>query len=426
MASKQSEQHGENLKSWLDSWVASGTLPGAVLGIYDSSGKEIFHHCVDNSSFSFVNPSLKNVYDRDSIFRIYSMTKPVTTVAALILMERGVLSLDDPVSKWIPCFSKTKVFEGGTVDAPLLAECIQPLSIRHLMSQTSGITYGIFANHPSDQILRAKVGADSANWYCHTSLSELCEHIAETPLCFQPGTKFLYGLNTDVLGHVVEKASGGTLQEFFFKEIFEPLGMVDTDFYVPEAKLHRLVKCFEVGGGHHYKESTSIERNRHEVRALQGGGGGLVSTLGDFTKFALCLLNKGEYEDRTGSGKKHIISEATLSLMTTNQLPGNANLVDVSFDSGAGFTEMVGDGLAFGLGVSLLTEPSKVRGGELSDVGEYGWGGVASTVFLVNPASKTTTVFLTQVIPSSAYPFRTQLRWMVNRFVKSTQAGAQA
>jgi CubicO group peptidase (beta-lactamase class C family) len=281
----------EHVKSWMNSWIVGGSFPGALMGVYNKSGEELFYHEVDQSILKIGEPK---TYNRDSIFRIYSNTKPVTTVAALILMERGLLSLHDPISKFIPSFEHTKVFVSGTASEPVLEDLKTPLTIHHLMTHTSGIPYGIFSNSVSDQSIRDKVGDDWKVWFMNTELEVLCDAIAKSPLVFQPGTSFLYGLNTDILGRVIEVVSGLKLDEFFLKEIFTPLSMVDTGFFVPADKLHRLVECYDyVPVSHSYKPSVNAERQRDVKHTINSGGGGLVSTLGDYARFSRCLLNKG-------------------------------------------------------------------------------------------------------------------------------------
>jgi len=226
--------HALALSLWLESWVESNVIPGAVLGLYNSNGEEIFYHECEHLSkeeenqqssqfsedASKVQKSKK--FTKDSIFRIYSMTKPITAVAASILMERGLLSLDDEVSKYIPSFAQLSVLVGGTLDKPLLEPLKKPMTIYHLLTHTSGISYGIFSNSIFDQLLRRHIGENSSSiWFRDVPLSELCDKIAQTPLCFHPGDHFLYGLSSDVLGYIIEVISGKSLQSFFFEEIFE-------------------------------------------------------------------------------------------------------------------------------------------------------------------------------------------------------------
>lgn len=385
----------ELLDTWLQTWVEANTIPGAALGIFDANGNELYYGATG--------------YSRDSIYRIYSMTKPIVTVAAMILVERGQLSVDDELSKYIPSFKDIKVVTGGTAENPVLECPKRPITIKHLLTHTSGITYGIFGNSLSDQILNNLVGLESkAKWYSDLTTAELSEYCAKTPLAFHPGEHFLYGLNTDILGRVIEIISGTTLDVFLKSEIFDPLDMSDTSFQVSPEKAHRLVDLFELQPGLKYRSSTNPEADRLHNRVLLSGGGGLVSTMSDYSKFSCCLLNGGVYKDR------RIISEDTLREITSNQLPGGEELAEVSFDSS--FTETTGGGVGFGYGVSVIVHPAGVQGGRLSSVGEYAWGGVAGTYFFNDPCRKLSVIYMTQLVASAKiYPIRQQLRF-ISRF----------
>lgn len=236
--------HWDGLKFWLKGWVECGSLPGAALGIFDHHGDELFYH--DDSSHH-----LKQRYERQTLYRIYSMTKPITTLAILILMEREVLTLEDELGQWIPAFHQypMHVLKGGSLEEPLLEPLQQPLRLIHLLTQTSGIAYGIFGNNLGDQFLKYHAGEHWKTWYSQLTLEQLSEVVAKSPLLFQPGTAFHYGLSTDILGYVVERASGKTLDKFFMEEIFHPLGMKETFFQVPAELAHRLADCYEVAPG---------------------------------------------------------------------------------------------------------------------------------------------------------------------------------
>lgn len=393
------ESKANHLKTWLQSWVESESIPGGILGIFDKEGKELFY----SASSKFGQPNEE--YRRDTIFRIYSMTKPITSIAALILIERNVISIDDEVSKYIPSFQNATVYVSGPAENPVTEPLKKPLTIFNLLTHTSGFTYGFFGNNVCDQILKNNVGEDYKSWFHNTPIDVLCDKIAESPLCFQPGTHFHYGLSTDVLGRIIEIASGVSLADFFQKEIFIPLGMLDTGFKVPTEKLNRLAEIYELAPGQGYKPSLNEERDRAHDPVFYAGGGGLVSTLDDYAKFACCLLRKGKYSNG------QLISEDLIEKMTTNLFPDEKELVDMSYDQG--FSEVFGPGFGFGLGVSILTDPSRAKGGCLSGKGEYGWGGVAATSFLNDPEKGITAIFLTQLIAGAAvYPVRAQIRWL--------------
>jgi CubicO group peptidase (beta-lactamase class C family) len=272
--------------------------------------------------------------------------------------------------------------------------------------------YGFFGNNIADQIVR-RSNDDHKQWFRFTELDEVCEIVAKTPLLFQPGTKFHYGLNTDILARVIELISGMTIAQFFEKEIFVPLGMVDTFFTVPIDKLHRLAEIFEVCAGQSYTLSTNRERDRSKDPVLFSGGGGLVSTLDDYSKFSCMLLNNGSY------GGIQLLQPNTVQLMTSNQLLNDGDLSKMSFESS--FSEVIGAGYGFGFGVSVLLDPTVGKGCALSGKGEYGWGGVAGLNFHNDPVNNVSMVFLASLIPGAAvYPIRPQFKYLAHRMLLQT------
>ena len=225
------------------------------------------------------------------------------------------------------------------------------------------------------------------------------------------GSRWLYGLNTDILGHIVELLSGMPLSEFFQKEIFEPLHMTNTGFVVDAENQALLSHCYEVTSGHQLKVSTAAERDRSKIKPMLSGGGGLVSTIDDYSKFAKMLAQEGRFLD--GDGKqKQLLSAASVRAMRTNHLPEGVDLASYGFDKG--FSETVGAGYGFGYGMSTVKDPALVAGGALSPVSEFGWGGIASTAFFVDPVNDIVMVFMTQLIPSKAYPVRAHLKWLTH------------
>jgi CubicO group peptidase (beta-lactamase class C family) len=366
-----SQQKKLSIQEWMSSYVESDCFPGILAGIYNENSEEIFFHSV----------SKDNKYQKDSLFRIYSMTKPITVVAFLILMERGLINLEDEVSKFIPSFKETQVLTGGTIDNYTTEPCQTPLTVRHLLTHTGGISYAIFGNTLNDQLLRKNIGEDVKNWFKYTTLEDLVDGIAKSHLSFQPGTKFHYSLSIDVIGRIIEILSEMPLDEFFEKEIFEPLGMNDTSFQVSSDQLDRLVECYEVSLGHNYKVSESAERDRAHKPILLAGGGGLVSTITDYSKFACCLLNKG----RISGSDNRLLKEETVNLMSSNHLPNGSNIHDMSYDQG--FSETLGRGFGFGLGVSVVINHDAVKGGSNGSEGEYGWGGVGKIFTLLSSLS---------------------------------------
>lgn len=331
------------------------------------------------------------------------MTKPICVVAALILMERGQLSLDDPVSKWIPAFANGQVFVSGDENNPVTEPVDRDMSVRDLMTHTSGLSYGIFGNSPVDKMMQKNVGKDCVNFYRNTTLEDLSTASGNTPLSFQPGTKWQYGLSIDVLGRVIEVVSGSKLDQFFYSEIFQPLQMNDTSFFVKAKDMSSLVDCYDYKTTSGYELSRIPERDRSVLPPFLSGGGGLVSTIMDYSRFVRSLLT---------DSSTSLLRPETIKLMHTNLLPDGKTIQEVGVD---GFSEISGPGVGFGLGVSVITDPSVVPGGKLSNIGEFGWGGLASTWFFIDPVKNLSCIFFSQVIPSTKVSNRTQLRWLAHR-----------
>lgn len=402
-AKKQTSKF-DKIKCWLDTWVNSGAFPHAIVSVHHKGNEVFFHAASGSGTASQVN--------RDTIFRIYSMTKPITGLGIIILMERGLLAVDDFVEKYLVEFSGQPVYASGDAESIKSVPLSEKLRIHHLLTHTSGITYALFGNHPCDTLIRQAVPNDDfRNLFCNTNLEDLSKYVASVPLCFQPGTKFHYGLSTDILGLIIEKVSGKSLDEFFKSEIFEPLGMQDTSFVIPPEKAHRLAECYEATSSFGVKVSTGVERNRLEPRPLLSGGGGLVSTIDDYALFAKFLLKKG----LTENGRR-LVRSSSIEKMTTNHLPPGEDLGSFAFDKS--FSEAYGNGIGFGYCMSVVTNPSIAAGAGLSGVGEFGWGGVASTFFFIDPVNDLISILMTQLIPSSKYPIRQQLRWLAHWLVR--------
>ena len=339
----------------------------------------------------------------DTIFRIYSMTKPITSVAALMLWEEGAFELKDPVSRFIPSFGEARVWRNGSFVNYQTDPVVEPMAIWHLLTHTSGLTYGFVANHPVDELYRragfewgTPPGAD---------LAAVCDRLAALPLLFQPGAEWSYSHATDVLGRVVEVVSGLPLDRFFAERIFAPLGMVDSGFVVPEAQRDRLAALYTPTPGTRVAMRVDTMGNRAlEPPVCLSGGGGLVSTAADYHRFALMLAGGGELDG------VRLLGPRTIRYMASNHLPGG---VDLTTFGRPLFSETTFDGVGFGLGVSVTLDPVKAK--VPGSVGDYGWGGAASTAFWVDPVNELTAVFLTQLLPSSAYPIRSQLKQLVHQ-----------
>jgi CubicO group peptidase (beta-lactamase class C family) len=339
----------------------------------------------------------------DTLFRIYSMTKPVTSVAAMMLYEEGAFELTDPVYRSIPSFRDAQVYRSGSSINPTLEPASEPVRIWHLLTHTAGLTYGFHHAHPVDAMYRAAgfewgtpPGAD---------LTACCDAWAGLPLLFQPGREWNYGVASDVLGRVVEVASGQSLDEFFRERIFEPLGMADTGFAVGDADRDRLAALYvPQPGTRQVVRLDAIGPVASERPTLLSGGAGLVSTAYDYLRFADMLRRGGELDG------VRLLSPRTVRFMASNHLPGGVDLEEFGRPL---FAETTFDGVGFGLGFSVVTD--RVKNRVLSSDGEFGWGGAASTAFWVDPVEDVTVVFLTQLLPSTTHPIRSQLKALVTQ-----------
>lgn len=338
-------------------------------------------------------------WSADTVARMYSMSKPITSVAAMILFEEGHFQLKDPVSKFIPSFADTPVYRGGSFQAPVTEPQTEPMRIWHLLTHTSGLTYGFHNSHATDAMYRN----DGFEWGnpAGLDLAACCDRWAALPLVFQPGSEWNYGVSTDVLGRIVEVISGQSLDVFLQERIFGPLGMTDTAFWVPDDKRDRFAELYYPNPVTNQASKMPSPSLKHKPEML-GGGGGLCGTAADYLRFTQMLMNGGELDGA------RILGSRTVDYMTVNHLPGNADLEEFGR---ALFSETTFDGVGFGLGFSVVLDEAanKVPG----SVGSYSWGGAASTVFWNDPAEEITALFLTQLLPSSKYPIRPQLQQLV-------------
>lgn len=343
--------------------------------------------------------------DEDTIYRIYSMTKPVTSVAAMMLFEEGHLRLDHEVYRYIPEFQDTMVFAGGTAENPELKKPDRPMTVRDLFLHTSGLTYSFLQQGAPDEIYR-KRKIEQISWAAAGGdLKSFCEALAQAPLAFSPGEKWNYSNATDVLGRVVEVVSGMSLDAFFRKRIFEPLGMKDTGFDVSADKADRLMACYSRNpdtGVISQSDPGGKASGYAKPAKLLSGGGGLASTIGDYFRFCKMLGNGGELDG------VRILSPKTLEFMTMNHLPGNKTLKDMGDKT---FSETRMDGQGFGLGWAVQTDV--VATTQPGSVGSFSWGGMASTFFWIDPVEDIITILMTQLMPSGAYPIRPQLQQLV-------------
>lgn len=345
----------------------------------------------------------------DTIFRLYSMTKPVTSVAFMMLVEDGLVTLDDPVHKYIPEWRDLGVFEAGSLaeQNAIFAGGFRthpparPMQMVDLLRHTSGLTYGFQQRNGVDAAYRT-LNTDTIDR--PGTIADLGRDLAKVPLEFAPGSAWNYSVSTDVLGHLVETISGQRLDEFFRERIFEPLHMVDTSFHVPPDKFDRFGHCYALGAGGKLALYEDAAKSLHRApRTFLSGGGGLAGTASDYLRFCTMLLNGGALDGA------QILSPKTVELMARNHLPGGKDIPQsctTSYSEAAMY-----NGIGFGLGFSVVLptdEPILPR-----TAGSFGWGGAASTFFWVDPVEELTCVFMAQLVPSNAYPIHAQMRTLV-------------
>lgn len=372
----------------MDDFVKDNRLPG-IMTLLQRRGK-----IVHIGKFGLMDIEAGKPMQEDAIFRIYSMTKPITSVAIMMLLEEGRLSLNDPVAKYIPAFAKTKVCVGSSALGLQLVEQEPVMTLYHLITHTAGLSYGWFFDSPVEEMYRqAKLRPFDRD----TPLQAIIEEVATFPLLFQPGTQWRYGMSTDVLGHVIQIVADMPLDQFFKERIFKPLGMVDTDFYVPADKISRLAQIY---GSQKLYDPQPIPPDAvfgigdiTRPTLSPAGGGGLASTLADYLKFCNCLLNQGIYE----GGR--LISRKTLDWMTANHMSDALMPIKLGMD-------VLDHG--FGLGFRVAHNLGQRRA--LSSVGEYGWSGAAQTYFWIDPAEAFIGLMMTQYLPMMPYPVTERFR----------------
>jgi CubicO group peptidase (beta-lactamase class C family) len=380
-----------------DRYVDAGRLPGWMVVV--SREGQIAH---------LATSGLRDVeagrpVEHDTIWRIYSMTKPVTTVAAMMLWEEGAFELKDEVARFIPAFADARVYVKGSSLKPVTEPLVEPMRIWHLMTHTSGLTYGFHWTHAVDAIYRNH----GFEWGTppQLDLAACCDEWAALPLLFQPGAEWNYSVASDVLGRVVEVVSGQSLDRFFAERIFDPLGMGDTGFSVDEAGAGRLAALYspDPQTGRAMRNGVMSNLALEPPTALSGGGG-LVSTAADYHRFMQMLLNGGELDG------VRLLGPRTVRYMASNHLPGG---VDLEAFGRPLYAETTFHGVGFGLGFSVVQDP--VANKSPASVGEFAWGGAASTAFWIDPVERMTVLFLTQLLPSSTYPLRSQLHQLVHQ-----------
>jgi CubicO group peptidase (beta-lactamase class C family) len=381
----------------LDRYVQDGRLPGWMV-VIGREGQVAYSAMGGRRDLEAGLP-----VEADTLWRIYSMTKPITTVAAMMLWEEGAFELKDEVARFIPAFADARVYVAGSSLKPVTEPLVEPVRLWHLMTHTSGLTYGFHWTHVVDALYRSK----GFEWGTPPGmdLAACCDAYARLPLLFQPGTEWNYSVATDVLGRVVEVVSGRSLDQFFTERIFGPLGMTDTGFQVKEADAGRLAALYspDPRSGRATRNDLMGGKILEPPSALSGGGG-LASTAYDYHRFAQMLLNGGELDG------VRLLGPRTVRYMASNHLPGG---VDLEAFGRPLFSETTFDGVGFGLGFSVVQDP--VANKSPASAGEFAWGGAASTAFWIDPVERMTVLFLTQLLPSSTYPLRSQLHQLVHQ-----------
>ncbi|MDQ2996522.1 MAG: beta-lactamase family protein [Chloroflexota bacterium] len=328
----------------------------------------------------------------DTLFRIYSMTKPITSAAVLMLFEEGRFQLSDPVARYIPAFADVKVLDNSTGSGVRYVAPVRPISIRDLLTHTAGLSYGFDENVYIDDLYREQVYR-LRETSPDMTLEDFVQVIATLPLAHQPGSAFRYSFATDVLGLLVQVIAGMPFEEFLRQRIFEPLGMGDTGFYVPAEQIGRFAATHgpDLEHGLAVTDAPATSDFARPTR-LPSGGGGLVSSTSDYLRFAQMLLNQGELEGERLLGSK------TVELMASNHLPTGVHPFDDTFSG-------------FGLGVSVLLDPAQAQ--NLGSVGTFGWGGAANTNFWIDPREQLIGILMLQFMPSDTYPVSPNFRTLV-------------
>lgn len=372
-----------------------GRLPGFLVAV--ARGGRVAHF----TAYGARDVAAGLPVESDTLWRIYSMTKPVTAVAVMQLVEEGRLSLDDPVDRHLPEFAEPRVYEGGSGTAVRTRPAHGPILVRHLLTHTAGLTFGFYHKHPVDALYR-EAGLEYSV-PPGKDLAETVEVYARMPLQFEPGTQWNYSVASNVLGRVIEVLSGQALDDFLADRIFHPLGMTDTGFCITPEQGPRLAELYgETDDGGIAPTPGLPVRGR--PRFLSGSGG-LVSSAPDFHRFMEMLRRGGELDGT------RLLSPGSVTLMTRNQLPGGAEL---SAFGAPVHQERGNDGLGFGFNVSVVTDPARTL--SPSSRGTYGWTGVATTAFWVDPARDLTVQFMTQVRPRKLKVFP-ELRRLVHEAV---------
>lgn len=386
------------IADWMQTYIDARRFAGASV-LVAQGGKEVYYHDCGMRDLGAGQP-----WQRDTVARIYSMSKPVTSVAIMMLAERGLFHLDAPLSDFIPAFSDMHCLVEGATSIAHTAPCATP-TLHHLLTHTSGLSYGF-----NPGLLGAAMAEQHIEFRGDKfTMAQMADKVAKLPLAFAPGSRWEYSVATDVLGRVIEVVTGKTLEQVFMDEIFDPLGMDETRFVVPPAAKDRFAACYTPLAGNAFSVGK-VDKGADTLRQLDGadkspflnpqiqsGGGGLVGTIDDYLKFTEMM--------RTGGAG--LIGPKTLDFMMRNHLGG-----DIASMGPSSFAEQPMEGMGFGLGGAVLLDPGRARAP--GSVGDFSWGGMASTAFWIDPVFDLSVIFFTQLIPSSAYPARPQLKALIH------------
>jgi CubicO group peptidase (beta-lactamase class C family) len=366
-------------------YVDAGQLGGIITAV------QLGGETVDFETYGWMDVESRVRMRPDAIFRIYSNTKIVTSVAALILFEKGLFALDDPLHEYLPQLRDLMVYERQSDDQVITQPCASPITIRHLMSHSAGFVYGWDPTHPVDQAYgRAGVTSDSQ------TLEEMVTKLATIPLAYQPGTEWRYSVSTDVLARLVEVVSGRRFDEFLAEQLFQPLGMVDTGFHVPAAKHDRFTTNYRPGPGGLEKCDDARFGQFSRPRAFLSGGGGLCSTMRDYLQFTGMLIHEGSWRG------ERILDRETVRAMRTNVLSAGV---------GVRFNQLQLPKTGFGLGVAVRLAPG--AGEPRATIGEFHWGGIAGTHSWMAPAAGLAGLCFTQLLPGFLHPYSQEFRRLV-------------
>ncbi len=335
-------------------------------------------------------------FELDTIVRIYSMTKMIVSTALMVLAQEGRFNLDRPVSDYLPEFSDCRAMVEGATSVDQTEPVAAP-TLHQLLTHTSGMTYGFNPGLLAQHYASEGIGFEPGNG----DLATMAEGVAQMPLAFRPGTRWEYSVGIDIIGRVIEIISGQPLGTFLQERIFDPLGMVDTHFRLPGEKVGRFADCYEKRADDPLALFDAARESPFLTTKMQAGGGGLLSTLQDYFRFGEMIRRGGELNGA------RILSNRTLAFMRRNHLPG-----DIASMGPSSFAEMPMAGMGFGIGGAVVLDPAIAR--MMGSVGDFGWGGLASTFFWTDPVEQITCIFFTQLLPSSSYPNRAELKAIVH------------